>query len=45
MCETQSPVLDMYFQPEASINTYGALPTVVLPKTYSGAYQLKYEPT
>ena len=35
----------MYFQPEASINTYGASSTEVLSKTYSGVYQLKYEPT
>ena len=41
----QSPVGNMYFQPEASIHTYGALPTAVLSKTYSGVYQLKYEPT
>ena len=36
---------NMYFQPEASIRTYEALPTAVLSKTYSGVYQLKYEPT
>ena len=45
MRDTQSPVGKMYFQPEASIHTYGALPTVVLSKTYSGVYQLKYELT
>ena len=42
---TQSPVDNMYFQPEPSIHTYGALPTAVLSKTYLGVYQLKYEPT
>ena len=35
----------MHFQPEASMHSYGALPTPVLSKTYSGVYQLKYEPT
>ena len=44
MRDTQLPVGNIYFQPEASIHTYGALPTVVLSKTYSGVYQLKYEP-
>ena len=43
--DTQPPVGNMYFQPETSIDTYGALPTIVLSKTYSGVYQLKYEPT
>ena len=27
-----------YFQPEASIHTYGALPTAVLSNTYSGVH-------
>ena len=45
MRDTQSVARNMHFQPEASIHTYGALPTAVLSKTYSGAYQLKYEPT
>ena len=45
MRDTQSPVENMCFQPKASIHTYVALPTAVLPKTYSGAYQLKYKPT
>ena len=46
MCvrDTQAAVGDMYFQPEASIHTYGALLTAVLSKIYSGVYQLKYEP-
>ena len=35
----------MYFQPEASIRTYGVLPTAVLSRIYSGVYQLKYQPT
>ena len=43
--DTQAPVENMYFQPEASIYTYGALPTAVLSKTCSRVYQLKYEPT
>ena len=43
--DTQSPVGNMYFQPEAPIHTYGALPIAELSKTYSGVYQLKYEPT
>ena len=43
--DTQPPVGNMYFQPEAPIRTYGALPIAELPKTYSGVYQLKYEPT
>ena len=38
--DTQSPVGNMYFQPEASIHTYGTLPTAVLPKTYLGVHQL-----
>ena len=42
---TQSPVGNMYFQQEASVHTYGVLATAVLSKTYSGVYQLKYEPT
>ena len=41
--DTQSPVGNMYFQPECSIHTYGALPTEVMSNTYSGVYQLKYE--
>ena len=38
MCaqDIQSPMGNMCFQPEASIHTYGALPTAVLSKTYSG---------
>ena len=43
--DTQSPVGNMYFQPEASIHIYGALTAAVLSKTYSGVYQLKYELT
>ena len=39
--DTQSPVGNMYFQPEASILTYGALPTAVLSNTYSGVHHLK----
>ena len=35
----------MYFQAEASVCTYGALPTAVLSKTYSGVRQLEYELT
>ena len=35
----------MYFQPESSIHTYGALPKEVMSNTYSGVYQLKYELT
>ena len=42
---TQSPVGNMYFQPDDSIYTYGALRTVVLSRTYSGVNQLKNEPT
>ena len=42
---THSPVGNMHFPPKASIHHYGALPTAVLAKTYSGVYQLKYEPT
>ena len=45
MRDTQLPVGNMYFQPEASMHTYGALPTAVLSKTYSREYQLKYEMT
>ena len=41
--DTQPAVGNMYFQPEASIHTYGALLTAVLSKAYSRAYQLKYE--
>ena len=51
MQDTQLPVGNMYFQPQASIRTYGALatavlsygalPTTVLSKTYSRAHQLK----
>ena len=41
--DTQLLVANMYFQPEASIHIYGALPTAVLSKTYSRVYQLKYE--
>ena len=43
--DTQSPVRNMYFQPEAPIQIYEALPIAELSKTYSGVYQLKYEPT
>ena len=43
--DTQSPVGNMYFQPEASIHAYEALPIAALPKTYSRLYQLKHEPT
>ena len=39
--DTQSPVGNMYFQPEASKLTYGALPTAGLSNTYSGAHHLK----
>ena len=39
--DTQSPEGKMYFQREASIHTYGALPKTVLSKTYSGVHQLK----
>ena len=39
--DTQSPVGNMYFQPEASILTYGALPTAVLSNTFSGVHHLK----
>ena len=42
--DTQLPVKNLYFQPEASMHTFGALPTAVLLKTYSGVCQLKYEP-
>ena len=35
----------MYFQPEASIHVYEALPTAVLWKENPGVYQLKYEST
>ena len=45
MRDKLSPVQNMYIQPEPSIHTYGALPTAVLSKTYSGVYQLKSEPT
>ena len=38
MRDTQSPVGNMYFQPETSIHTYGSLPTVVLSKTYEYQY-------
>ena len=38
---TQSPVGNMYYQPDASIHTYGALPTALLSKTYLGVCQLK----
>ena len=30
---------------EASVYTYGTVPTAVLSKTYVGVHQLKYEPT
>ena len=43
--DTQSPVGNMYFQPEAPIHSYGALTTSELSKTYSGVYQLKYQLT
>ena len=36
--DIQSPVGNMYFQPEASIHTYGALPTAALSKAYSQEY-------
>ena len=42
--DTQLPARNRYFQSEVSIYTYGALPAAVLSKTYSGVYQLKYEP-
>ena len=45
MGDTQLPVGNMYFQPEAPIHTYEALPIAELSNTYSGVYQLKYEPT
>ena len=35
----------MYFQPEAFIYIYEALPTAVLWKENSGVYQWKYEST
>ena len=38
----KSSVGSMCFQPEASIQTYGALPAAVLSKTYSGAYQYNW---
>ena len=40
MEDTQSPVGNMYFQPEASIHAYGALRTAVLSETYSGVHDL-----
>ena len=43
--ETYLPVGNICSQPETSIHIYGAFPIAVLPKTYSGVYQLKYEPT
>ena len=43
--DTQSPVGNIYFQLEAPIHTYGALPIAERSKTYLGVYQLKYEPT
>ena len=43
--DPQSPVGNIYFQPEVPTHTYGALPTAELSKTYSVVYQLKYEPT
>ena len=43
--DTQPPVGNVYFQPEAPIHTKGALPIAELSKTYSVVYQLKYEPT
>ena len=45
MQDTQSSVGNIYFQPEASIHTYGALLTAVPLNTYSGVCQLKYELT
>ena len=42
--DTQSPVGNMYFQPEALLHTYGVLPIAELSKAYSGVYQLEYEP-
>ena len=33
--DTQSPVESIYFQPEASTHTYGALPTSALSNPYS----------
>ena len=45
MRDTKSPVGNIYFQPESSIHTYGALPKEVMSNTYSGVYQLKYELT
>ena len=38
---TKASVGKMYFQPEASMHTYGALLTVVLPRKYSRVYHLK----
>ena len=43
--DTQSPVWNMCLKAVGSMHTYGVLPTAVLSKTYSGACQLKYEPT
>ena len=43
--DAQSPVGNMYFQPEGSIHAYVALPITALSMTYSGVYQLKHEPT
>ena len=40
MGHTQLQVGNKYFQPEASIHTYGALATTILSKTYSGVYQM-----
>ena len=43
--DIRSPEGNMYFQQEAPIHTYGALPIAELSKTYLGVYQLKYEST
>ena len=44
-CETQSPVGDMYFQPEVSIHTYGALTYSTVAKDIFSSKSVKYELT
>ena len=41
--DTQSPVGNMYLQPETSLHSYGSFPSAVLSKAYSEVCQLKYE--
>ena len=43
--DKESPVGNMYFEPEASIHACEALPISTLSKTYSRVYQLKHELT